>query len=310
LRVDYRHFPWLAARLAQHDGVHDRDEADPPSASATISPEHLAAMLTALLVATNLVTLAALGAALRRIALHRARRKQRGVFGKWPIRRVDPGELDARLGAGPLGPPRESAIVSVATWQVPGGISDLETWVLCNLVKEARLVFELGTATGKTTWLLARNAAADARIVTLTLSPATAHEYRAGRGDDAAAQSAALDESAFASFVYSGTAEAAKVTQVFGDSKAFDESPYADQCDLVFVDGSHARSYVESDSRKALRMVKPGGIVLWHDYAGPHHSPGVFAALNALARELPLVHVAGTMLVAYRRPLAPPSPSA
>jgi hypothetical protein len=64
--------------------------------------------------------------------------------------------------------------------------------------------------------------------------------------------------------------------------------------DLVFVDGSHARSYVESDSRKALRMVRPGGIVFWHDYSGPRRTPGVFASLNALAREMPLVHIGGT----------------
>jgi hypothetical protein len=47
-------------------------------------------------------------------------------------------------------------------------------------------------------------------------------------------------------------------------------------------------------------MVKPGGIVLWHDYA--HWNRGVFRALNELARELPLVHIAETSLVAYRKP--------
>jgi predicted O-methyltransferase YrrM len=88
---------------------------------------------------------------------------------------------------------------------------------------------------------------------------------------------------------------------LFGDSKRFDESRFAGTCDLVFVDGSHARSYVESDSRKALRMLRPGGIVLWHDYHGPRRARGVFDALNALAGELPLAHIKGTSLVAYRR---------
>ncbi len=74
-------------------------------------------------------------------------------------------------------------------------------------------------------------------------------------------------------------------------------------CDLVFVDGSHALSYVLSDSRKALRLVRPGGLVLWHDYRGPM-LPGVYEGLNQLARELLLVHIAGTSLVAYRRPVA------
>ena len=87
-----------------------------------------------------------------------------------------------------------------------------------------------------------------------------------------------------------------------GDSKALDVSPWAGRCDLVFVDGSHAQSYVVSDSRKALELVRPGGLVLWHDYLGPRHSPGVYRALNDLARELPLLHVAGTSFVAYRKP--------
>ena len=100
-----------------------------------------------------------------------------------------------------------------------------------------------------------------------------------------------------------GTAVEPKVQQLFGDSKAFDETPYVSACDLIFVDGSHAYSYVLSDSRKALRMVKPGGVILWHDYVGPEEE-GVFRGLNELARELPLVHVEVTTFIAYRKPLA------
>jgi hypothetical protein len=67
---------------------------------------------------------------------------------------------------------------------------------------------------------------------------------------------------------------------------------------VVFVDGSHAYSYVVSDTAKALRMVRPGGLVLWHDYSP--ECPGVFRALNELTARLPLVHIAGTTLVACR----------
>ena len=45
---------------------------------------------------------------------------------------------------------------------------------------------------------------------------------------------------------------AGKVEQLFADSKTLDVSPWAGQCDLVFVDGSHAYSYVVSDSEKVL----------------------------------------------------------
>ena len=91
--------------------------------------------------------------------------------------------------------------------------------------------------------------------------------------------------------------------QLFGDSKALDITPWAGKCDLVFVDGSHAYSYVVSDTAKALELVRPGGLVLWHDYLGPRHSPGVYRALNELAATLPLVRISGTALAAYRKPL-------
>jgi Methyltransferase domain len=256
-------------------------------------------LLVAALVAANLLTALALGLALRRLLIHRARRRQRNLFSRWPIATVPAGEIAPVLAAGPLGPGTESEIVAIANYRVPGGISDLETWILGNLAKTASLIFEFGTATGKTTYLLARNAPADARVVTLTLARSAAHLYREESTDDPDAKRAALAES-LTEFTYAGTEAAAKITQLFGDSKDFDEGPYRGRCGLVFVDASHARSYVESDSCKALRMVRPGGTVFWHDYSGPRRTPGVFAALNALAHEMPLRHIAGTMLVVYR----------
>jgi ABC-type arginine transport system ATPase subunit len=35
---------------------------------------------------------------------------------------------------------------------------------------------------------------------------------------------------------------------------------------LVFIDCSHAYDYARTDSESAMRLVKTGGIVLWHDY--------------------------------------------
>ena len=111
----------------------------------------------------------------------------------------------------------------------------------------------------------------------------------------------ALVESMFDEFFYAGTPEEAKIEQIFDDSKNFDESSHAEQYDLIFVDGSHAQSYVESDSQKALRMLKPGGVILWHDYRGPLRTQGVYSTLNALSEKYPLVHIKGTCIVAYRR---------
>ena len=47
----------------------------------------------------------------------------------------------------------------------------------------------------------------------------------------------------------------------------------------------HTLAYVENDSRKALRMVKPGGFIVCHDYLG-RRVKEVFEALNEMSREV------------------------
>ncbi len=261
-------------------------------------------MLVAFLAALSVLLLVAAILLGVRVLRERAVRKQRNVFGRWPIPTRPLTELDPAFIPDDFGPTRaaEVAFIGRGTFAVPGGTSDAEAWILATLARRAHLAFEFGTCTGKTAYLWARNAPADARIVTVTLRPEDRASYHGAAGDDPRDTSEALRESEFARFVYSDTDVASKIDQLYADSKALDVAPWSGRCDLVFVDGSHAYSYVVSDSRKALDLVRPGGLVLWHDYLGPRHSPGVYRALNELARELPLVHVAGTSFVAYRRP--------
>jgi len=236
----------------------------------------------------------------------RSERKQRNLFGEWPIARVKPERVDPVFRPGPFGPTSDTevAFIGRGPYVVDGGTSDAEAWILAVLARRATLMFEFGTCTGKTAYLWARNSAPDARVVTLTLAPEHVASYKRESTDDPSDVAFALKESTHTDFLYSSSPVTAKVEQLFGDSKTFDVSPWTGRCDLVFVDGSHAHSYVVSDSERALELVAPGGLVLWHDYAGPRHAPGVYRALNELARRLPLVRIEGTTLVAYRRPAA------
>lgn len=231
----------------------------------------------------------------------RSRQRQRGLFRRWPIPQVSLAEFDERFAPGEFGPARETEVHFLGRGEiiVPGGTSDTESWILAVLARNAMQMFEFGTCTGKTAYLWARNQPAGGRVTTLTLAPSQLGDYQRAAGDDTFATDSARAESAFTRFVYTGTAEESRITQLYGDSKRFDESPYLDGCDVVFVDGSHAYSYVVSDSAKAIRMVRPGGVVLWHDYRNT--MPGVFRALNELAGRLSLVHLRGTDLVAWRR---------
>ncbi len=239
-----------------------------------------------------------------RLLRERAERKRRSYSARSAIPTVSIDAFDPAFRSGPFGPTLDTEVsfVGRGSLVVAGGTSDFEAWILATLSKQAMLLFEFGTCTGKTTYLWARNSPVEARVVTVTLGPDDAAAlYQAESGDDERDSRYALDESAFTKFLYTGTAVAGKVTQLFADSKALDVTPWVGQCDLVFVDGSHAYSYVVADSEKALQLVRSGGIVLWHDYAGPHQSAGVHRALDELARRIPLVHIAQTSLVAYRR---------
>jgi hypothetical protein len=234
----------------------------------------------------------------------RAQRRHCPLLGTWPIRTVSPTDLDPVFRPGPFGPGSETEVLFVGKgpFDVTGGTTDAEAWILAVLAKHAQHLFEFGTCTGKTAYLWARNSPATARVTTITLAPDARSNYRPSAGDDPEDTDVALHESEFETFLYTGTPAQEKIEQLYGDSKALDVSPWTGKCDLVFVDGSHAYSYVVSDSAKALELVRPGGLVLWHDYAGARHSAGVYRALNELAQRLPLVRLDGTKLVAYRRP--------
>src|SRR5262245_50849780 len=70
-------------------------------------------------------------------------------------------------------------------------------------------------------------------------------------------------------------------------------------CDAVFIDGDHSAIGVEHDSRLARALLRPGGVIVWHDYN--NGAVEVTAALDKLAAEgWPICHVPETW-VAYMR---------
>lgn len=220
-----------------------------------------------------------------------------------PIPTVQLEHFDPLFARDERGPTRAAEVVFIGRGRgVPGGTTDHEAWVLGVLARRARFIFEFGTGTGRSTYLMARNSPDDARVVTITLPPDQLAAYSAAPGDSRRGRKDALGVSRFADeFLYTGSAVEHKIEQLFGDTKRFDPAPYRGACDLIFIDGSHAYSYVMNDTRKALEMVAPGGTILWHDYRGRGGKTwDVFRALNELRHELPLQRLAGTSIIAYR----------
>jgi predicted O-methyltransferase YrrM len=182
-----------------------------------------------------------------------------------------------------------------------GNVSDFELDVINRLVvaRRAETIFEIGTFDGRTTLNMAAHSGQNARVYTLDL-PA----------DDIEAAALPLDlhdrmfiEKATSGARFIGTAASSKITQLYGDSANFDFSPFYNQVDLFFVDGSHAYDYVLHDSQTARNLIRKDGIILWHDYVNnrPTAWPGVVKALIELHERDPyfagMQQIAGTSIV-------------
>jgi Methyltransferase domain len=58
-----------------------------------------------------------------------------------------------------------------------------------------------------------------------------------------------------------------RVCQIYADSRTWDTSAYPDGFfDTAFIDGGHTPDIVASDTRNAIRLVRAGGLVIWHDF--------------------------------------------
>jgi len=85
-----------------------------------------------------------------------------------------------------------------------------------------------------------------------------------------------------------------RVCQIYCDSRYWDTSNYpAGFFDTAFIDGGHREDVVTSDTRKALEVVRPGGLLLWHDYCPEEsvreRSPVARGVTGAVESMLPLL---------------------
>lgn len=115
--------------------------------------------------------------------------------------------------------------------------------------------------------LIAMNIGPEDQIFTLDLLPTEMTGYIPG--------------SAFA-----GTPHARKITQLYGDSREFDFSPWYGKMDLVFIDANHTYPFVRADSDTAFKLLTLGGVVIWDDYIWlPEHPEcaGVAAYVHDLS---------------------------
>lgn len=148
---------------------------------------------------------------------------------------------------------------------VSGNITAAEIIAITQLIRyyKPRRLFEIGTFNGRTTLNMAANCAEDAEIYTIDLPKDMIDDTKF---PIASGERGFVDKKTSGSR-FSDTEWEKQITQLYGDSAAFDFSLYFNAMDFVFLDGSHQYKYVLNDSKMALKLIgSNNGIILWHDY--------------------------------------------
>ena len=177
------------------------------------------------------------------------------------------------------------------SWQELVAISSLVTYY-----KPLR-IFEIGTFMGKTTYHLAANSPDQAQVFTLDLPQENFAETVAQNPYDMKLLHEGKRQEV--GYYFKNTPLNSKVTQIFCDSRSFDETPYAGSMDMIFVDADHSYPSVINDTKKALRMLKKnesGKVILWHDL---RQQSDVERGILELCDRDKIRHIKDTMLGIY-----------
>lgn len=160
-----------------------------------------------------------------------------------------------------------------------------ETAVLREIVRalRPRTILEIGTNIGILTKEVLDASPVDTVLFTLDLPPS--QRGSAAQPIDAVNLSyvGQLKGDEDVGREYKTHPRSAQVIQLLGDSQRFDFSPLQGTIDLVIVDGHHAYPAPYLDSKRALELVSPGGVVAWDDYGKLFRLEGVTLALLELA---------------------------
>lgn len=159
-------------------------------------------------------------------------------------------------------------------------LHELASLAFITKVTDPKQIFEIGTYSGRTALNFAQNSQQDSIVWTLDTS---ANETQIPTND--------MD--------YKDKDVEHKIRQLRSDSLKFDFSPHFGNIDLVFVNGSHNYETVRSDTINAIKMVRPNGYIIWHDFANYGDCNDVTRAVLDRLPGNELVQIATTQLAFY-----------
>lgn len=170
------------------------------------------------------------------------------------------------------------------------GIDELIPILELLQLSKAHKILEIGTSSGGTTWHLAANAGKEASIFTVDLPPHYSHiKYSSNK---LATMRATGDK---LGMLFRGTPESERITQILVDSKDILKELGDNKFDFIFIDGAHTYEYVKNDTQNALKLIKDGGYIVWHDYFVFYPDFGVFDYLRELNKKLPVYQLCNSL---------------
>jgi len=172
-----------------------------------------------------------------------------------------------------------------------------ELALLCSLVKwkNPKTVVEIGTYKGFTTLHLSRNTSEMCRIFTVDLPPEAAGQKASRSSDPHLIKESVTSERVFG--------KDSKITQILEDSTSIEWARIVNRpVDFALVDGSHLYEHVRKDTEAVLKVLAPGGILVWHDYLRVEIRRGVGQYLSELQKSgLPVYRLEGTTICVHVR---------
>jgi predicted O-methyltransferase YrrM len=176
-------------------------------------------------------------------------------------------------------------------------IDELAYLAIITRVVSPKSVFEIGTFRGRTALTFALNSDPDCVVYTLDLPP----DGRAAAKRYASTADQTIIDRSETGIDYKAKDVSFKIRQLYGNSLSFDFTSYAGEIDLVFIDGAHHYEAVKSDTQNALRMLRSGGWVVWHDFANYGDYNDVVRAVLDILPANEIVQIENSQLATYQK---------
>ena len=202
--------------------------------------------------------------------------------------------------------PKDDAVVKsfgvTSNNKIVGMTSDYEAWIISSISKISKNIFEFGTCSGKTTYLMALNSNENSKITTITLNPDEALSFAKMTDDNDVSFRNIKNESIYNKFLFSNSDVEQKIDIIFQNSLEFNEKRFEKKMDLIFIDGGHTYSVVKNDTEKAFKMLNSSGIILWHDYVpGKRSSRDVVKCIDEISKNVKIQNIKNTSLCYYKK---------